>query len=284
MPTENQTCKMRIRSIYGTFSTKEKRLADYILNYPEKMIHGTISQIAAETELAESTVFRFCKRIGYKGFQAMKIALASEQTEEFPDIHENISAEDDEKAVLKKVFQSNIKTLEDTLTVLDETAFKKAVSALLDSDRIELFGFGGSNVIALDGYHKFVRTGLPVSTQIDAHMQMMSASQLTAGATAILISHTGQSKDILELLETLQHNQVTTIGVTSFTQSPLSRKVDIPLYTLSEETDYRSEALASRIAQLSLLDALYVNLMMQLEEKGTHSLKKVREAIQNRRI
>lgn len=214
----------------------------------------------------------------------MKIALASEQTEEFPDIHEHISADDDEKAVLKKVFQSNIKTLEDTLTVLDETAFKKAVSALLDSDRIELFGFGGSNVIALDGYHKFVRTGLPVSTQIDAHMQMMSASQLTAGATAILISHTGQSKDILELLETLQHNQVTTIGVTSFTQSPLSRKVDIPLYTLSEETDYRSEALASRIAQLSLLDALYVNLMMQLEEKGTHSLKKVREAIQNRRI
>ncbi|GEL67961.1 MurR/RpiR family transcriptional regulator [Marinilactibacillus psychrotolerans] len=279
-----QTCKMRIRSIYRTFSEKEKKLADYITASPEKIIHGTINQIADDTGLADSTVFRFCKRLGYKGFQDMKIALASEQVKELHDIHEHLSSEDNERTVLKKVFQSNIKTLEDTLTVIDEDHFKGAVNAMLKADRIELFGFGGSNVIALDGYHKFIRTGLPVSAQIDAHMQLMSASQMTDSSVAVLISHTGHSKDILGLLDTLKQNNVFTIGITSYTQSPFSQQVDIPLYTLSEETDFRSEALASRIAQLSLLDAIYVNIMMRLDEKGKKSITKVRNAIQNRRI
>lgn len=275
---------MRIRSIYGTFSEKEKKLADYITTAPEKVIHKTINQIAEDTGLADSTVFRFCKRLGYKGFQDMKIALASEQVNELHDIHEHLSSEDDEKTILQKIFQSNIKTIEDTLTVIDEEQFKNAVDALLKAARIELFGFGGSNVIALDGYHKLIRTGLPVSTQIDAHMQLMSASQMTDSSVAVLISHTGHSKDVLELLDTLKQNGVFTIGITSFTQSPFSQQVDVPLYTLSEETDFRSEALASRIAQLSLLDALYVTIMMRLDEKGKQSITKVRKAIQNRRI
>ena len=112
----------------------------------------------------------------------------------------------------------------------------------------------------------------------------MSASQMTDASVAVLISHTGHSKDILGLLDTLKQNNVLTIGITSFTQSPFSQQVDIPLYTLSEETDFRSEALASRIAQLSLLDAIYVNILMRLDEKGKKSITKVRNAIQNRRI
>lgn len=279
-----QSCKIRIRSLYASFSEKEKRLADYILNHPEKIIHGTITQIAADTQLADSTVFRFCKRIQYNGFQDMKIALASEHTETLQDIHEHVSVDDDSRTIIRKVFESNMKTLEDTLTVLDETQFKQAIGVLLHANRIELFGFGGSNVIALDGYHKFVRTGLSVSAQIDAHMQLMSASQLTSADVAILISHTGHSKDILELVDIFKQNNVPTIGITSFTQSPLNDQVDYALHTLSEETDYRSEALSSRIAQLSLLDALYVSIMMQIEEKGKASITKVRKAIQNRRI
>lgn len=280
----NQTVKMRIRSLYSTFSEKECSLADYILENPNKIIHGTINQIAEALQLADSTVFRFCKRIGYKGFQELKIALASETTENMQDIHERVDKEDDEKTVLKKVFQSNIRTLEDTLKVIDSSLFKQAAEALLDGNKVEFFGFGGSNILALDGFHKFVRTGLSVSAHADSHLQLMSASQLSEGDVAVLISHTGKTKDILDIYETVAKENVTTIGITGFTQSPLSKRVDIPLYTLSEETDYRSEALASRIAQLSLLDALYVTVMMAMEDNGKESMDKMREAIRTQRL
>jgi DNA-binding MurR/RpiR family transcriptional regulator len=275
---------MRIRNLSSEFSEKERLLADFILHSPEKIIHGTINQIAEELQLADSTVFRFCKRLGYKGFQDLKIALASEAADTIHDIHESVAKEDDEEAVLEKVFHSNIRTLNDTLKVIDGSLFKQAVETILKANRVELFGFGGSNILALDGFHKFIRTGLSVSAQSDSHLQLMSASQMKEGDVAILISHTGQTKDILDIFETVKEHNVTTIGITGFTKSPLSKRVDIPLYTLSDETDYRSEALASRIAQLSLLDALYVNVMMALEESGKQSIQKMREAIRTQRL
>ncbi|MBM7541815.1 MurR/RpiR family transcriptional regulator [Amphibacillus cookii] len=282
--SDTHSCLMSIRSHYSTFSDKEKAIADYILSNPNKVIHGTINQVAEEIGLADSTVFRFCKRIGFKGYQAMKIALAAEFVEPIQDIHENISANDDEKTVLEKVFHSNIQTLEDTLKVINEKYFKDAVEAILSAKKVEFFGSGGSNIIALDGYHKLIRTGISVFAQADTHMQLMAASQMTSEDVAILISHTGTTKDILDIYETVMKNGVKTIGITGFTQSPLSQKVDIPLYTLSEETDFRSEALASRIAQLSVIDAIYVNVLMARKEAGKLSIEKMRKAIATKRI
>lgn len=280
----NKSIRMRIRSIYATLSDKERIMAEFILEYPDKIIHSTINEIAEELKVADSTVFRFCKKMGYKGFQNLKISLATEIANEMKDVHEKVSKSDDEKTILDKVFHSNIKTLQDTLEVIDEKDFSKAVDVIIHANKIELFGFGGSNVIAMDGYHKFIRTGLPISAQTDSHMQLISASQLKNGDVAILISHTGHSKDILDILETVKAQNIFTICITGFTSSPLSQKSDISLFTLSEETDFRSEALASRIAQLSILDALYVNVMASLEDKGQASLQHVRKAIQRKRL
>lgn len=281
---ENKNIRMRIKSLISTFSEKEKKIAEFILNEPEKVIHGTINQVADEIDSADSTVFRFCKRLGYNGFQDLKIALASEQSTLLNEIHEKIEKADDEKTVLEKIFQSNIQTLSDTLEVIDEDQFSLAVERILISKKIEFFGFGGSNAIAMDAYHKFIRTGLPVNYQVDSHLQLMASSQLKKEDIAILISHTGHTREVIELLEVLKKNDVYTIGITGFAESPLSRGVDLTLNTLSEETDFRSEALASRIAQLSILDALYVSLMIRLGEQGIESLDTIRQTISKKRI
>lgn len=286
MPTkEIQHCLVRIRSHYAAFSHKEKKIADYILENPHKVVYGTINQVADDIGIANSTVFRFCKRIGFKGYQSMKIVLASEITgEPISDIHEKILPNDNEKTVAEKIFHSNIKTLEDTLKVMDETSIKAAIELILKGRRVEFFGNGGSSVIAQDAYHKFIRTGIPVFAQIDTHMQLMSASQMKRDDVAVLISHTGTTNDILDILEIVQENGVKTIGITSLAKSPLSQRVDIPLYTSSEETDYRSEALSSRIAQLSLIDAIYVNVLIAQKEVGQESMRRVRRAISSKRI
>ncbi|PYZ95601.1 RpiR family transcriptional regulator [Alteribacter lacisalsi] len=277
-------CKHRIKASYNEFRAKEKVIADYVMEHPEKIIHSTISQVAENLNVAEATVFRFCKRIGFKGYQAMKIALASEIVNDVKDIHETIQEGDDEKQIAEKVFKSNIRTLEDTLSVIDSDKMKKAVDILVSANRIEFYGNGGSGVIAQDAHHKFIRTGIPTAAYSDSHFQMMSASQLSEKDAVVFISHSGTNRNILQTLQVVQEHRIPTIGITSLAKSPLSEKVDVALFTLSGETEYRSEALASRLAQLSLIDALYVNVSIRRKEQMQESVNKMRQAISRTRI
>lgn len=277
-------CQGKIRSHYARFSEKEKKIADYILNNPDKIIHNTINEVAEDLNVADATVFRFCKRIGYKGYQAMKIALASEVVTPIKQIHEEISEEDDEKTVAQKVFKSNIRTLENTLQILETESITKAVDLIRNANRVEFYGTGGSAVIAMDAFHKFIKIGIKAFAFLDSHFQLMSASQLTKNDVAVVISHTGSNKDTLNILDQANVNGAKTIGITSFPKSLLAQKVDVALFTSSDETKFRSEALASRIAQLSLIDALNVNIMKLNKDQANTSIEKMRKAISETRI
>ncbi|TYS90874.1 MurR/RpiR family transcriptional regulator [Rossellomorea aquimaris] len=279
-----QHCLPRIRSYYSQFSEKEKMIADFIIANPEKIIHSTISGVAEELNVADATVFRFCKRLGFKGYQAMKISLASDLVTPIKDIHETINEEDSEGVIAQKVFRSNIRTLEDSLSMLNEEMFTKAIRGMISARRIEFYGTGGSGFVAMDAHHKFLRTGMTTTAYNDSHMQLISASQLTDADVIVFISHSGSNKDLLEVLDVAKKNRVTTIAITHFAKSPLSIGVDIPLFTVSQETEYRSEALASRISQLSIVDALYVNTMMKRKDLSKSSLKKMRDAISIKKI
>lgn len=282
METMNGTT--RIRGAYSTLSKKEQRIADYILKQPEKIIHHTINQVADDLNVAESTVFRFCQRVGFKGYQALKIALASDVVAPLQDIHEDITETDTALEIAEKIFSTNGKTIESTRQILEGASLEKAVELFLGARRIEFFGSGGSAVIALDAYHKFVRSGLQVSAILESHMQLMSASQLTTADVAVVISHSGASKETLDIAKLLKEKGVPMIAITNYAKSPLSKLADVSLYTVSQETAFRSEALASRIAELSLIDALFTAVMIQRGEKGRESLQKMREAISLRRI
>ncbi|GAE33732.1 MurR/RpiR family transcriptional regulator [Halalkalibacter akibai] len=282
--TESHPTITRISSSYSSFSSKEQIIADYILENPKKIIHSTISQIAEDLDIAEATVFRFCKRIGYKGYQAMKIALASEIVTPIENIHEAISVHDDESTVAEKVFRSNIRTLEQTKQIIDQPSFKKAVDAFLAAERIEFYGSGGSGTIANDAHHKFLRIGMKTLYYSDTHLQIMSASQLTPNDLVVIFSHSGASKDSIEVAELVKSTGATVIGITNLAKSPLSQVSDIVLFTASTETEYRSEALASRIAQLSIVDALFVNVSMRRQDEVKDALHKMRNAIAVKRI
>ncbi|MCM2533808.1 MurR/RpiR family transcriptional regulator [Neobacillus pocheonensis] len=278
------SCLGKIRSYYARFSEKEKKIANYILDTPDKIIHRTINEVAEDLNVADATVFRFCKRIGFKGYQAMKIALASEIITPMEQIHEEITEQDNEKTISEKVFKSNIRTLENTLQIIESDSIQKAVELLHHAQRVEFYGTGGSAVIAMDAYHKFIRTGIKAFAFLDSHFQLMSASQLSKHDVAVFISHSGTNKDTIDILNTANESGAKTIGITSFPKSPISQNVDVTLYTSSEETEYRSEALASRIAQLSIIDALYVNLMILNKEKAKTALDKIRSAISDTRM
>jgi RpiR family transcriptional regulator, carbohydrate utilization regulator len=256
-------CLGAIRSSYHKFSEKEKKIANYILEKPELVIHRTINEVAEDLNIADATVFRFSKHIGFKGFQAMKIALASEITTPIRTITEETIKKDTEEALIEKTFKSNIRTLQNTILTLDGNSIKNAIDLILHSKRIEFYGTGGSSIVAMDAFQKFISIGIRAFAFIDTHFQLMSASKLTKDDLAIFISHSGSNNDTLKILKIVNEIGAKTIGITSNPNSPISLNVDVTLYTDSEETEYFSAAFPSQIAQICLIDALCLTIVNQ---------------------
>ncbi|QST00662.1 MurR/RpiR family transcriptional regulator [Pontibacillus sp. ALD_SL1] len=274
----------RTRAIYNQLSEKEKLIADYMMKDPQRILHSTINQIADDLTIADATVFRFCKRLGFKGYQAMKIALASELVNPIQDIHETITEEDSEYDITQKVFKANMNALEQSKELQDKQIMKSVVDVISNARSISFFGSGGSGIVAMDGQHKFIRTGIPSHAYSESHLQVMAASQMSSEDVAILISHSGSNKDIMDVVDVVQQRGVTTIAITNLAKSALAKRVDYCLYTTAQETEYRSEALASRIAELTIIDALYVNYCMKNQDQSKEAIKKMREAISLKRM
>ncbi len=276
---------LEIKSSYNTFSDTEKKIAEYVVENPKKLINSTISQVAESLGLADATIFRFCKKINLKGFQDLKITLATEFNDNLNSYaNQQIYEDDSQKSIISKVFSANITAINDTLSSIDSTNMESAVNSILEADQIIFFGNGGSGVVASDAHHKFLRTGLRVNSYIDYHMQLMAVSQLTSKDLIVVISHTGSNLNIMNILDVAKENGTKSIGITSFSRSPINEKVDISLYAVSQETEYQFEAFASRIAHLSILDALYISVLLKRKELTNNAIKKMRDAISITRI
>lgn len=258
---------------------KEKQIADYILKNLKLVSRSTISDISRNLGIADSTFYQFTKKLGYDGFKDFKISLLTEEFDPEISIHEKISKHDNIDIMINKVFDSSVKALEDTKKISEGKVFKEAALAMINADKVWFFGVGGSNAVALDSFHKFLRSPIKCGFISDYHMQLMNANLLTKDDCAFVISHTGLSKETIEIAKIAKKNEVKLIVLTSYPLSPLAKMADIVLISTSEETSYRSESLSSRLSQLCIIDALFVITMFHDEEKSNSSLQKIRHAI-----
>lgn len=276
---------LQIKSQYNTFNETEKKVAEYIVNNPNGIVYSTISQVAEKIDVADATIFRFCKKIDLKGFQDLKITLATEFTNKSNSYaNEQIGENDDEQSIIKKVFNANITALNDTLLSIDPNIIEKAANAILEADQIVFYGNGGSGAVAMDAHQKFLRTGLKVSVYTDNHLQLMSVAQLTEKDLIIVFSHSGSNLNMMNILDVAKENGTKSIGITSFSKSPIGEKVDISINAISQETGYQFEAFASRIAHLTIIDSIYISVILKRKESTDAAIKKMRNAISFTRI
>lgn len=272
-----------ITTFYQDLSHSEKKIADYLLHHQELAAKSSIQELSQATDLSTATISRFAKRLGYHSFPELKIAL-SMPTNDPKELFSDFSSQDDSLTLAKKVFSANIRSLEDTENFLDQTKLDQALDLLTHADKAAFFGLGGSQVVALDAFHKFIRTSLPCEFQNDYHMQLMLASKLTSKDCAIVISHTGRNQEILHLCELLKENHVPIICITSYAASPLAQAAKVALIAFAEETAYRSEAMSAMQAQFSLVDCLFMLYSVTNYEANSRVRQKIRDAIKETRI
>ncbi|WP_094244658.1 MurR/RpiR family transcriptional regulator [Aeribacillus pallidus] len=274
----------RINAAKSKLRDSEKKIIEFIERNREETIHLSITEVAERSETSESSVVRLCKRLGYKGFQDLKIHLAREVIAPEKQIHEVIEKGDDVVMIKKKVFQSNIQALYDTIEVCSDDEIRKAVDAIANARLIEFYGTGGSGTVALDAQHKLLKLGIKSFAYIDSVLQAMSASVLTNQDVAIGISHTGSNKDVLAAMKLAKEAGATLICITSSSKSPITKISDIVLQTASKETLFRTDAISSRIAQLTIIDILVAAVANQQYEWCYSNLQKTRRSTIDKKL
>jgi RpiR family transcriptional regulator, carbohydrate utilization regulator len=277
----NPLIKMRI--LYDSLRTSEKKVADYIEKNTNEIIHLSISALSEKCQVSETSVIRLCKAMGYVGYQDFKINLAKNMIEPVKYIHEELEDLDDVSKIVHKVMVANMKAIEDTLKIIDNLEIEKAINALLKAKRINFIGLGGSGAVAIDAQHKFFRTGIPCFAYTDSHMQIMSSSMLEKNDVVIGISHSGSTKDIVDALHVASKAGATTICITSSGKSPVTNAADIKLIVYAKELAYRTEPMASRIAQLSIIDILSVGVALRRKNIVVDNIDKTRAALITKR-
>jgi RpiR family carbohydrate utilization transcriptional regulator len=269
---------VRLQAAYSGLRAAEQRVADFILKHPDELIYLTVTELAERTNTSESTVVRLCQKIGYKGYQEFKIVLARDLVEPATEIYAAIEPGDDLPTVKNKVFQANAQALRDTIEVLDDEQLRRAVVALAAARRLEIYGVGGSGPLALDAYHKFLKLGLQSIALSDGDLMAMSSSLLGPDDVALGISHTGASRDVTDALGRAKEHGATTICITHRPSSPITKVSSIVLVTAAQQTAFRSDASSSRIAQLTIIDTLYVGVAHENHERSLRMIERTREA------
>ncbi len=266
---DKTTLKMTV--LYKDMGKAEKRVADWLIANPGEILPLSIIDLAEKCGCSEATIVRFAKRLGFGGYQELKISLAQETNTS--TVSTNISADDTVEEIYDKVCNDIYCALEGTKNVLDKKALGVACEKIIAAKRIVIFGLGNSASIAMDAGHKLLRAGCNAYAYSDNHMQVIAASHLGKEDVAIAISHSGSSKDIVEALKLAKQNGATTISITNHGKSPIQKVSDVVLYTDSDETKHNILALNSRIAQLSIVNAIYFYLVLHQSETAMQSIK-----------
>lgn len=272
----------KIRSLYSAMGPAEKRIADYILADTQGIIGYSVTELAEKCGCGDATVVRFSRRIGFDGFQALKIGIAGE-IGSTSSIGTEIKKDDSCFEIFKKRITDISLSLQSTESVLDEQTLEKAAKTIMNARRITVFGLGNSAAIAMDAAHKFLRLGLDAQSCTDNHMQAIIASHLDRKSVAIGISHSGSSKDIVEALRLSKIGGATTICVTNFGSSPIVEASDISIFTKSEETKHSILGMSSRIAQLTIFDAIYTYIVIHSDKEAVQAIYNTEFALQNKK-
>lgn len=270
---------LAIKMHYEKLGSAEQKVANFVLNSPNQLIPLSISELAKACDTSEATVTRFSKKLGFEGYQQMKIAVAQETG---TPLRTNISSDDSPFDILEKVCDDIYCSLEKTKKRIDKQTLKTVCEKILSAKEILLFGLGNSASVATDAAHKLLRLGLKAHAYTDNHMQAIAASHSDKNCVAIGISHSGSSKDIVRTLKTCQDNGATTVAFTNIGKSPIYRVSDYVLNTVADETNYSILGLNSRISQLAIIDTLYSYLVCHLNNAET-AIHLTEEALQSKK-
>jgi DNA-binding MurR/RpiR family transcriptional regulator len=272
----------QIRMRLPSLTPLEGRVASAILDRKDIDEATPLKEIAKVTGVSEAMVVKVAKKLGFAGFREFRQGLVDYNRSDTAALHSEISPDDTAGEIVQKVFRTAMQALEETFAILDLEAFERAADFIYRAKQRDFYGLGGSAQIAHDVSHKFLRIGIRTTVFDDAHMMAMSASLLGPDDVVVAFSHSGATSAVLEAVEQARRNGARTIAVTNYAESPLAGLVDVVLCSTARNSPLLGENATARIAQLNLMDALFVVIAQRDRKIADANLTRTMRAVQSK--
>lgn len=281
---------IRMRSLLPFLRPSEQRIAGLFLSDPAHTAALSVAALAEKGNTSTTTVIRFCKRMNYPRLQDLRIDVLNEvarenfETAALNDVSGDIDREDSLESVIAKVSLAETHSIADTAKALNVDELARAAASVAGASRVDIFGVGASSFVGLDLQQKLTRIGRTALSWADSHSAWTSAATLTPGSVAIAISHSGNTADTIDFLAIAAEAGAETIAITNHAASELADHADVVLTTAARETVFRSGALGSRIAQLMVVDCLFIGVAKMNYDESISDLRRTYAVVQSRRV
>ncbi|XVV15460.1 MurR/RpiR family transcriptional regulator [Actinoplanes sp. CA-131856] len=278
---------VRARGLLPSLSPAEQRVARVVIDEAATAAGLTITDLAERAGSSETTVIRFCRAMGFAGYSQLRLTLAAEAgrsvTDEEP-VGSDISESDDLAQVVKKIAFADARAVEETASQIDIAVLEQVVGLVAGARRVDIYGVGASAFVATDFQQKLYRIGRVAYAWSDTHLALTSAALLDQRDVAFGISHTGTTSDTIDAFTEAGRRGARTVALTNFPKSPITRVADLVLTTAARETTFRSGAMASRLAQLTVIDCVFVGVAQRTYAETRTALDATYAAVRGRRI
>jgi DNA-binding MurR/RpiR family transcriptional regulator len=260
-----------------------RRVADAIRENPGIVLEHTISELAAACGTSVASIVRFCRAVGLSGYAQLRMTLAAELAREAAQFGKDttlgaeIARSDPLQVMAAKVASLEMLAIDETVSSLDFAVLERVVSAMDAAQRILLFGIGASHFVAQDLHHKLFRVGRNAFLLADTHEAWTAALLSPPHTVALGFSHSGTTSDTVRYLEIARQNGALAVAITSSPGSPLALAANETLVTHARESTLRAGAMVSRIAQLALVDCLFLGLAHLRYEETIDALQRTRD-------
>lgn len=273
----------RIRMMMPLLTPLEAKVVDTVFGLRDFGDATSLKQIADDAGVSEAMVVKITKKLGFSGYRDFRTAVSQYNRQPTAEMHQELSVDDTSQEIVQKVFRTSIHALEETLAILDMQAFDRAADWIHKARQRDFYGVGGSAQIARDVAHKFLRIGVRASVFDDSHMMLMSASLLGEDDIAIGFSHSGNTTAVIEAIQMARRNGARTIAITNYNSSALAQAADVVLCSTAQGSPLMGENAAARIAQLNILDAVFVAVAQRDYQSAEHNLERTMSAVTSKR-
>jgi DNA-binding MurR/RpiR family transcriptional regulator len=279
-----------VRQALPRLSSSEARVAEAIIADPSLVVDLTITDLAQRCGTSLSTVARFCQTLGYSGYREFRMEVASAISREaaerdrFGLADSDIGPDDAAADVVAKIAFHEVLAIEQTVQGLDVEVLDRVVDAIAGARHVDLYGFGASGLTAQDLQQKLARIGISASCSVDVHLALVTAALRKPGDVAIGISHSGLTSETIHALTVAGEAGAMTVALTNSPDSPLTEVADAVLTTQARESPYRMGAMSSRIAQLAVVDFLFVRVAQRRHEEVAEPLRRTFEVTASHKV
>lgn len=263
MPENTSTVLEQISNEYYNLTSAEKKTADFVLSHLQETQYMSITELSEASGVAEATVSRFCRRLGYRGYNAFKLAIAnttSQHSQWANPLSGEISDQDSLDVVCQKLCSVNVSAITQTMELIDPDAVRRAVDMLEAAGKVLCMGQGGSMILATEAAHLFSTVSGKFTAVSDSHTQAMAASMLEENDVVLFFSYSGSTLDMMQTLKLARRRGAKVILITRFLKSPGAELAHVSLPYGATENPLQAGSVAVRIAQLYLMDVIFSEL------------------------